>query len=226
MRRIFSLILALVLCLSLWACGETEKPENGGNTGDITNDAGTQESETEGLVLTDEEDGYRFINQERFHEIVEVVELTLDNWRDYIAVCSYTKETVEKDAFGEVISTQSQTIYELGVKGEKYYCLEITIELKDKTTGELTVYTTAKDDAVEVKESFDLEQYECTRIKGKVYLIDVPQEAIWENANGVRGFTVRYSDIGYGPPMGCLMEGKDGRRVGGMIDFLLHGMSS
>ena len=222
MRKIFALLLALVICLSLAACGETENPDNGGNTGNITNDDNTKETETEGLVLTDGEEGYTFINQARFHELVEVVELTLDNWKDFIAICSYTEEEVERDAFDEIVSTQTSTTREFGAKGEKFYYMHsIAIELKDKSNGELTVYEMGGPVAVEVGEDFDLEQYECTRIKGQVCLLDVPEEAIWLDEDGGRHFTVRYSDISIGPPMGADIAGKDGRRVGGLIDILL-----
>lgn len=220
MRKILCLILALILSLSLCACGETEKPESDNTTGDTTLDEGTNKTEGEAMVLRDEEYGYSFINQARFHELVEEIELTTENWQDYIEVYSYTEETVEKDAFGEIVSTNTSTFYALGAKNNRYYHLrEFVIEWKDKATGELII---RQGEIVEA-ESFDLDQYECTRIKGTLYLIDIPEEVeIKKVENMGRYFTVRYSDISYGPPIDCFIRGIDGRSIGSMIDMILY----
>lgn len=70
MKKALSLILALVMCLSLWACGGSADiliPTGGGNTNNST----TQETEGEAMVLYDAEYGYPFVNQARFHELLE-----------------------------------------------------------------------------------------------------------------------------------------------------------
>lgn len=220
MRKMLCLLLAFILCLSLCACGETEKPDGDSTTGDMTPDEGTNETKGEAMVLRDEENGYSFINQARFHELVEEVELTTENWLDYLEVYSYTEEKVEKDAFGEIVSTDTSTYYTLGAKNNRYYHLRrFVIEWKDKATGELEIH---EGEIVE-KENFDLEQYECTRIKGTLYLIDIPEEVeIKKVENMGRYFTVRYSDIGYGPPIDCFIRGIDGRSIGSMIDMILY----
>lgn len=143
------------------------------------------------------------------------MELTTENWLDYIGVCSYTTEDVEKDAFGEIISVTTTKNYVLGAKNNQYYHLrDFVIALKDKSTEELTIYANSTgSNAPSVKEDFQLDQYVCTRIKGTLFLIDVPEEAI-KKAEGIGlYFTVRYSDLSYGPPMDCFIRGTDGYEV-------------
>lgn len=230
MKKAFVLILALTLCLSLCACGG--ESQNSQNDNDIPNTEdnntatagnGANEPAVEALVLYDET-GFPFLNQARLHEIVEEVELTTENWSEHIEVCSYTVETVEKDAFGEITATNTSTAYVLGAKNNRYYHLrEFVIELKDKSTGELKIHnSTNVGGQVSVDADFSLEQYECTRIKGTLYLIDLPKEVIRMVENREQFFTVRYADISYGPPMICLISGKDGYEIGQMLDMVLY----
>lgn len=223
MKKFICLLLTLVLCLSLCACGKDANGNNNANNGNGGNNVNTTTTtKGEELVIHDAEEGYTFINQNKFWDLVETVEMTVENWADYLEVHSYTEEIVKKDTFGEVVSTESITHYVLGAKGDKcFYLRQFAIELKDKDTGETKIYENP-DGVLTVTEDFRLDQYECTRIKGTLYLVDVPQEAIWLNAEGQRYFTVRYSDVSWGPPIGCSIAGKDGRLLGGMFGFLLY----
>lgn len=215
MKRTLSLILALILCLPLCACGEgTQQPDSGDTNSDTVNQA-----DSSALVLHDDEIGV-YVNQERFNEILTTVELTVENWAEYIEVCAYTKEVVTKDDFGEVISTETKTWCELGAKNDQYYHFrDFVIELKNTATGDLETYKCTNSDGLEVRADFTLDGYECTRIKGTLYLIDVPEEAIFQLADGNVLFNVRYSDPSYGPYMSCFIYG---RRVAGMFDFLVY----
>lgn len=218
MKKALSLILALVMCLSLCACGsgsqdtQPQKPNgdnsSNGNTNGSTNTDRTSQTEGEPLIIQNPDNGKPMINASRFNELVEKVELTTENWMDYIEVCTYTVKTVEKDAFGEIISTETNICYELGVKGDKYYYFyNFAIELKHKTTGEKMPILS------EVEGNVCLDEYECTRIKGTLYLVDIPDEAIAVYPDiGVREFSVGFSDISYGPPEYCKLAGIDGRR--------------
>ena len=225
MKKALSLILALVMCLSLCACGggkqdiQPQKP----NSDNTSNDSVSQ-TEGESLIIQNPESGTPMINIKRFNELMVTVELTTENWMDYIEVCTYSREEVEKDAFGEIVSTETITHYELGAKGNKYYNFrDFVIELKNKTTGELETYKGTNDAWIpEVEEDFCLDEYECTRIKGTLYLVDIPDEVIITNTDsGTRLFTVGHSNIGYGIPYNCYLSGADGRRIGGMFDFLV-----
>lgn len=246
MKRLISLILAPILCLGLCACGaededrhtdrnnsnnllgnvesddEEQNVHNDGQSGNTGNDTENQ-TESEPLILYDETAGHRYINIRRFRELLVTVELTTENWMDYIEVCSYTVEKIEKDDFGEIISTQTSTCYELGAKGNKYYHFqEFVIELRNKQTGKLVTYRGHIDTTPEVEEDFCLDQYECTRIKGTLYLIDIPEETIALTKEGRRFFEVGHSDFYYGESYLCDLYGTNGRRVGGMFDFFAY----
>ena len=180
MKKALSLILALVLCLSLCACGNVEQnsqPQKP-NSDNTSNDSASQ-TEGEALLLQDSVEG-TIINIRRFNELWETVELTTENWMDYIEVCTYTREKVERDAFGEIVSTETVTYHELGAKGDRYYNFrDFVIELKNKTTGELETYKGTNDAWIPgVEEDFRLDEYECTRIKGTIYFVDIPEEAV------------------------------------------------
>ena len=223
MKKALSLLLALVLCLSLCACG--------GEGPDIQMPNGDNTSQTEGdaLIVQNPESGMPMINIKRFNELLVTVELTAENWMDYLEVCTYSREKVEKDAFGEIVSTETITHYELGAKGNKCYNFrEFVIELKNKTTGELETYNGHNDAYVpEVEEDFCLDEYECTRIKGTLYLVDIPDGAIVIGAGSDTKLYYRHFDVGnsnsdYGDYFRCYLPGADSRRIGGMFDFLVY----
>ena len=220
MKRTLSLILALLLCLCLLACDRgTQNPDSDNEGSGNTDSINTPQTDSSALVLHDDDIGV-YINQERFHEIVTTVELTVENWAEYIEVCTYTKEVVTKDAFDEIVSTETVIWYELGAKNEQYYHFrDFVIELKNKSTGELETYRGDASNGPNVSEDFNLDEYECTRIKGMLYLIDVPEEAIFQLKDGDVLFNVRYPDPSYGPYMSCFIYG---RRVGGMFDFFAY----
>lgn len=221
MKKWIALLLAAALSLTLCACG-LDEPENN-NQG--TNSGGSVEDPTdatEALVLHDNEEGYTFINQNRFRELVEKVELTTENWRDYLGIYSYTEKYTKTDAFGEVVEEGEYTYTYFGPAVERYfYVSEFVIELMDKETQETQIYQMSGRNLPGVTEEFDLDQYECTRIKVTLYFIDLPEEIEAAMTGDVRGFTVRYSDFSYGPPLWCQIDGIDGYRVTGMVDWLL-----
>ena len=77
MKKVFALFLALLLCFSLTACGGGREVISGF-------------------------DGTPALNRNLIGNHIERVELTVDNWSDYIKEYSYDVELIEKDAFGEV----------------------------------------------------------------------------------------------------------------------------
>lgn len=187
MKKALSLILALVLCLSLCACGNSsdtpstaDDPNNGIN-GEVDNSNSENNiADTSWLVRGDT------VNVAKLRECVEIVELTTENWNQHFKVYaySYTEEKVEKDAFGEVVSTETITHNgrAFGAGNERYHGYDdVVIELKDKTTGELTVYQFDPfygDLDKDVDESFNFDNYECTRIKGSIYYLTIPMGEI------------------------------------------------
>ena len=186
MKKALSLILALVLCLSLYACGKdvskdiSDTADNKENSTTLATDGtgdGNANSDIDWFISGTQ------INTAKLPEYVEIVELTTENWMEHFKVYSYsyTEENIEKDAFGEIVSTEPIT-HEgraFGAGNEKYhYYDDVVIELKHKTTGELFIFDLEDGQGghnpgndLEVEEDFTLDDYECTRIKGSVYYL-------------------------------------------------------
>jgi hypothetical protein len=161
MKKMLVLLLAAVMCLSLVACGGGKEVVSGF-------------------------DGTPALNYNSVAEHIDRVELTVDNWKDYIKEYSYDVEVIEKDAFGEITKKETVTVYRLGYGTERYYCLSAIIELKHKETGNILLFgehlaaNLVEDVEVIKLEPFHLDEYECTRIKGYIYFIDYPEEVIEE----------------------------------------------
>ena len=137
--------------------------------------------------------GTKSMNEERFADVMEVVYLTTENWREYIKVIPYTTVWEEKDPFGEVVSTVEEKIWEFGAQVDGYYRYEVVIELEHKVTKEKTIYE-FKGKGVTVDEKFNLDDYECTRIQGKFYIVKLPQDAVHSPLpewNYKKGFILR-----------------------------------
>lgn len=205
MRKIILLICALVLCLSLCAC--SRDAQNDGDLGQLDSFFGQQdgnndvqqdggESEIQAPLVIRQGGGTGYINAARLHEIVQTVQLTTENWRDYIRVYAYSYVIVktEKNAFGEVISTEETIVTgcQLGADDTRYHSFEgVAIELKHKSTNEVISYK-FDEGGHKLEEAIDLSQYECTRIQGILHFVDLPEEVIME----IDGDARRYFDMG------------------------------
>jgi len=157
--------------------------ESNGTVKDNANGGINTNVESDELVVLSS-NGIKGINYGRFGECLTVVSLTIDNWREYIDVLTYNEEFVRKDEFGEVISSGIATNRVLGVKTNKYYYFEnCLIELKNVKTQATTIYSFLGKGLEgwgnKMSEDFNLNDYECTRIKGKIYFVDLPKEVIY-----------------------------------------------
>lgn len=199
MKKILALLLAAVMCLSLVACGGDETPntddnaETSGNETSVNNSASnetvddadnnnteTGDNTTENPVLLYDHNGDPYINKMILPDLVEAIKLTTENWREYIKAYTYDIETVEKDTFGEIVSSETTSHYRLGAGNERYHLFDgVAIELKNKATGELTIYEFSYD-GVSISADFNLEDYECTRIQGNLYFLNFPDEVFAE----------------------------------------------
>ena len=134
-------------------------------------------------------DGKPALNAALVKEHIDRVELTVDNWKDYVKEYSYEVEVIEKDAFGEITKQEKLTVYRLGYGTERYHCLSATIELKHKETGDIVLLggSLPVNSAIDINavqlEPFHLDEYECTRIKGYMYFVDYPDEVFEEVLN-------------------------------------------
>ncbi len=182
MKKALSLILALVMCLSLCACGGGEgsiptdndttqntNSEQNGTTGEVENNTTESNNDnTETSLVIRDTDGTAYINVDRCSEIVEeVVELTTDNWMNYFKICYFDKPSGFEDAG-----------YELVANTDRYHgFVDVVIEFKNKTTGEV-VTRELEYNGCTVGENFVLDDYDCTKIQGYLYFVDFPEEAI------------------------------------------------
>lgn len=195
MKKILALLLSAVMCLSLVACGGGETPNTNGNNETLGNNSATNgtvddtgnnntetgDNTTENPVLLYDRNGDPYINKKILADLVETIELTTENWREYIKAYTYDIETVEKDAFGEIVSSETTSHYCLGAGNEQYHLFDgVAIELKDKATGELTIYEFSYN-GISISDDFNLENYECTRIQGYLYYLNFPDEAFSES---------------------------------------------
>lgn len=192
MKRVRPLILIFVLCLSLCACSEGYV-QNTISTPPVSNSSNTFPSSSNNATNIEQPlviygtNGQGYLNAYRIRDIIEVVELTTENWKDYFKVDTHTYERVQYDAFGEIISSSIKTDYILCASYERYHqYANVIIELKNISTGALTVYELGVEPCISesflyVYEDFNINDYECIRIQGSVHFIDLPEEVISKN---------------------------------------------
>lgn len=148
-------------------------------------------------------DGTPALNAALVGEHIDRVELTTDNWREYLRIYYYDVEVVTKDAFGEVINTETKNITHLGYGTDQYHCLDAVIELQHKETGEFITFSGVGHDFV-LRDAIELDAYECTRIKGYLYFFVFSEEVMeevlnkydsWNSNNGSANIQVTSSGL-------------------------------
>lgn len=189
MKRIFSLLLLLAMCLSVAACGQ-----------DPGSQAEQERAKTPAGIIGKDMHGGPCIKDKKAGKIIEKVELTADNWQEYIEVFSYEETTIERDSFGEVIAEYTLTYHLLGAKTERYHTFsgDTAIEFFHKATGERKVLEFHFAGA-RVEEGFRLEDYAFSRIMGAIYFLDIPEEVIirtqWGDDHGEASFKIGDSSL-------------------------------
>lgn len=180
MKKVFILILTVLFCL----CGCGGNGENSSDGSKIP--AGVVGKDLNGEVC---------IKERNAGKIMESVELTAENWQDYLEVFSYEKVQIERDSFGEIISEYRDTVYLLGAKTDRYHGFSspTAIELFHKETGERKVLEFYHEGAY-VDAEFDLNDYEFSRITGTIFFIDIPEEVVirtqWGDDHGEATFKI------------------------------------
>lgn len=103
MKRVALLLLAMILCLSLLACGGSdtsdpgkEDPKQENHQQDDKNDEETAQGEER------DEYGVRILTKDEALPYVTKVTLTMDNWQDYFANQTETYHIKRTNEFGEV----------------------------------------------------------------------------------------------------------------------------
>ena len=160
MKRLFALLLAVLMCLSVVACGDDAKSDGKGG------DKVTEPAEVAWLV-----DGNK-INADRLRDEVYTVELTLDNWREYIKVY----HTVHTSLMGDGSFVEEECDV-LGAGNDRYHAYKgIQIKLTHKTSGEKRVMSLSRESTNDqpVDAGFNLDDYECTEVSGTICYWDFP----------------------------------------------------
>ena len=184
MKKLIAWCVVMLLSISLVACGSSANNEN--STGDRKIPAG---------VVGKDLNGETCIKEKKFGTLIEKVELTADNWQDYLHLFSYDEVTIERDAFGEIVSEYTNPVTVLGVKSSRYHTFSshTAIELFHKETGGRKVYEFYYNGA-HVDAEFDLADYEFSRIQGEIYFFDIPEEVIirtqWGDEHGEATFKI------------------------------------
>ena len=184
MKRIISLFLLLAMCLSAAACGQHPGSQ-----------AEQEHAKTPAGIIGRDMHGEPCIKDKKAGKIIEKVELTADNWQDYIEVFSYEETTIERNTFGDVTTEYTLTYHLLGAKTQRYHTFsdDTAIEFIHKVTGERVVYEFHYTGA-RVEEGFRLEDYAFSRIMGAIYFLDIPEEVIirtqWGDDHGEASFKI------------------------------------
>lgn len=132
------------------------------------------------------------IEKKDFSQYFETIELTTDNWKDYFEIVKEEKTSTQKDDFGEIIATTVTTTYVLSVKNRGQFIgdsMDVKIELNNVKDGSTNVYgcgdTLFSNIMEPIKEIYTIDDYVCTRIKGKlIFVMDIPQHYIQTNNKG------------------------------------------
>ena len=206
MKKKLALLLATLMCISLCACGgsETSSGDNTDTKTEIENESNqvevNQNINSEVQRETTEE-GYTIISKKEFASYITKVELTTENWKEYMDIVEKTIET--KNKFGEVISTTTNT--SLTAKNAlACYFDDFAIELTIIESGE-TIYSESLVGKIGVPilnnaktfkwEDYVIDDFVCERIIGDLYILkDIPNECISVDENGTEFICIGSSD--------------------------------
>ena len=135
--------------------------------------------------------GIKILTQEELSKYIKEIPITTDNWKDYVTMENKTEE--EEDTFGEVIGYINK--HYLKIKGDNIYgYLLLEVNFTDKTYNDnlktninVTSGQETNLNVLDIRNSdktYNINDLQCTRLKGKLYTIDLPDD-IWENNNEI-----------------------------------------
>ena len=159
MKKIFALLLVVVMCFSLVACGEKDQTKI-----EVNGEKISVSLHGECVLLS----------EEQMMSYAKVVELTTENWTDYLSV-----QTSGKDTIIEVTAAGEFPFVWLNDTD----CKHNKVEFKDKKTGKIHSVTIGLEFPVEKRtvEELDLE---FVSSESKLVLFDIPEEFWRADYNG------------------------------------------
>lgn len=124
MKKLFFLLLVAAMCFSLVACAQTEANNNEVQEQEAQNSEqmGTSDNETQNTEQDDTQ-------QSEAEPQEKTIELTLDNWQEYLEINQYLSVSYLTNAFDEVTSTDLQLFTLLEPKEEySNYKVDVSVE--------------------------------------------------------------------------------------------------
>lgn len=191
MKKKIYAIISVVMIFLLVGCAKNS------NNNSSENDLHTEHHDTRQETETKEDES--IIYAEELLKHIVVIELTTENWKDYFEVVQEERDIV--DAFGEKTGSETKWVLRAKDKGQFAGAFrgDLAIELKYLKTSETTTYSYFENGmSLVVQEPHTIEDYECTRIKGEVVLVnDIPQKYIKTNDKGIE-YIETAVEVGYG----------------------------
>ena len=152
MKKIISLLLIVLMGISLCACGKR-------------------------IYLTN---GNIIVPKKELATYITKVELTTENWTDYIEVVEKTEE--HKNAFGDVVSTTTQNEWVIK-NAQMSYFDGFAMELTVNETGEKVIMKGAAGRLTPESnidwfyfQNFTMDDLTCSRVIGVLYILNAPED--------------------------------------------------
>ncbi len=136
------------------------------------------------------QNGFPIMSKEEFMSYVTAVELTTENWRDYLEI-GIRKEEL-KDAFGDVVSVNEWYAWQLkeGLSAQASKDLAFRIEdTKSNCKATMEAWFVRDFGTREIwhdspsKRVYVADDFKCTKAKGIIYLINIPND-LWIDYTG------------------------------------------
>ena len=106
MKKTIALLLAVIMCFSLFACsGNDEENRNNDPQNNHGENVENNEKSEYKREITDE--GYVVISTAEFASYITKIELTIENWQEYLEIVELTEQ--ERNGFGEIINSYTST---------------------------------------------------------------------------------------------------------------------
>ena len=211
MKKKVRIIFSVLLIFSVLVCGCSNNNSQGGNnSNNQSSGSNSQESgsNAESEIVTIDDNVY--LDGESFPNHIKTIEMTKENWKDYLELVREEKTDTHTDAFGEVISTNNYACYYLKIKDIGQFTCGLSsalIEFTDIQSGEVLYFresvpyysfSLSSEAGILIEKQYNtdetrtIDDFECMRIKGEIiFIMDIPQEVLRIDDRGREFFFVR-----------------------------------
>ena len=209
MKKFLAILSVAVMSFSLVACGgptnDKNKPQtNESGSQQETEVNNTTQKETENTDEKNEfkrettEDGYIVISKKEFASYITKVELTTENWKEYIDITEITEE--ERNGFGEIEKSNTFTGCTFKNVAACYFD-DVAIDFKITETGE-SLYCEGRFAEIVVPndynfawENYSIDDFTCEKIIGNLIIVkEFPNECLSSYEDGGKFLCVGSAD--------------------------------